>query len=395
MNKQYFRFFIQRLKNLYHLFEAILANFFYRFPSKKIKIIGITGTDGKTTTTQLIAHILRGNRKKVSYISTINANITGKNYDTGFHITTPSSFVIQKFIKQAVDNQDEYFILETTSHGLDQNRVWGIRFEIGVLTNITHEHLDYHLNYLNYIKTKSKLLKMAKVAIVNKDDLSYQYIKNEKFKKKITYGKLKIINEINGLTEFNKYNYSAAYVVCKQLGLADQQIIQAIKTFKLPKGRFEIVYDQDFKVIIDFAHTPNAFEKLLPEVKKLVKKNSRLIHIFGCAGLRDFTKREKMGRISSLYSDYIILTEEDYRTESLKEICNQIAQGIKNCRYQIVDNRYEAIKKGIMMANKGDILLITGKGHERSLARGKKEYPWDEFRAVKKIIKNIKRNDFI
>ena len=233
MNKQYFRFFIQRLKNFYHLFEAILANFFYRFPSKKIKIIGITGTDGKTTTTQLIAHILRGNRKKVSYISTINANITGKNYDTGFHITTPSSFVIQKFIKQAVDNQDEYFILETTSHALDQNRVWGIRFEIGVLTNITHEHLDYHLNYLNYIKTKSKLLKMAKVAIVNKDDLSYQYIKNEKFKKKITYGKLKIINEINGLTEFNKYNYSAAYVVCKQLGLADQQIIQAIKTFKL------------------------------------------------------------------------------------------------------------------------------------------------------------------
>lgn len=388
----------QKLKNLYHLFQAILANLYYLFPSRKIKVIGITGTDGKTTTTHLIAHILKTSGKKVSFISSVYASIGGKEYDIGFHVTTPSSFMVQKFIRQSVKNNDEYFILETTSHALDQNRVWGIRYEIGVITNITHEHLDYHKSYEDYLKTKVKLLKMAKQAVVNKDDKSYQYIKNlsadrhgQKLNIKKTYQKLKILEKIPNLTLFNQYNYSAAYTVCKILGLNDNEILKAMKSFKLPKGRLEVVYDKEFKVIIDFAHTPNAFQQLLPEVrKKYLKNNGRLIHIFGSAGLRDKTKRPLMGKVSSQFSDYIILTEEDYRTEKPEDICYQIALGIKKDKlFEIIISREEAINKGIKMARKGDVVLLTGKSHEKSLCRGKVEYPWSEHEFIDKAINSL------
>ncbi len=383
------KYYFQKIKNYYHLIEAIIANFLYGFPSKKIKVIGVTGTDGKTTTTHLIAHILKENKKKASFISTVYAMIGNKVYDTGLHVTTPSSFMVQKFLSQAFKNGDEYFVLETTSHALDQNRVWGINYEIGVLTNVTHEHLDYHLNYQDYLKTKIKLLKMSKKSIINIDDFSYQYIKNQKINNKITYKKLQIIEKnFSDLTLFNKYNYSAAFVVCKELGVLEKDIIKAMKTFKLPKGRLEIVYDNHFQVIIDFAHTPNAFLNLLSEIKKRLKNNGRLIHIFGSAGLRDQTKRPLMGQNSSLYSDFIIITEEDFRTEKFEDIAKQIASGIKkNKPYLIIKDRFEAIKKGILMAKKNDIVLITGKAHEKSLARGKKEYSWDEFKAVEKALK--------
>lgn len=381
----------QKIKNFYHLFQAVLANLYYGFPSKKIKVVGITGTDGKTTTTHLIAHILKSTGKKVSFISSVYASIGGKEYDIGFHVTTPSSFMIQKFIRQSVKNNDEYFVLETTSHALDQNRVWGVRYEVGLITNITHEHLDYHKSYEDYLKTKVKLLKMAKKAVFNRDDNSYQYIKNQKLDIKKTYQKLKILEKIPNLTLFNQYNYSAAYTVCKVLGLNDSKILKAMKSFKLPKGRLEIVYDKDFKVIIDFAHTPNAFQQLLPEIrKKYLKNNARLIHLFGSAGLRDKTKRPLMGKVSSQFSDYIILTEEDYRTEKPKDICYQISLGIKKDKpFDIIINREEAINKGIKMARKGDVVLLTGKSHEKSLCRGKVEYPWSEHEAVDKAINSL------
>ncbi|GAB4219323.1 MAG: UDP-N-acetylmuramoyl-L-alanyl-D-glutamate--2,6-diaminopimelate ligase [Candidatus Microgenomates bacterium] len=375
----------QKIKNIYHLIQAVLANVYYGFPSRKIKVIGITGTDGKTTTTNLIAHILKESGKKVSFISTVYAEVAGKIYDVGLHVTTPSSFMIQKFLRQAVLNGDEYFVLETTSHALDQNRVWGVKYEIGLITNITHEHLDYHKSFENYVKAKEKLLKMAKIGIINKN-IKYQ-IANSKY----TYQILNIIKkEFHNLPKFNQENYSAAFMICKILGLNDYQIIKAMKSFKLPKGRLEVFYDKDFKVIIDFAHTPNAFLQLLPEIrKKFVKKNGRLIHIFGSAGLRDKTKRPKMGEISSLYSDYIILTEEDYRTENLKDICKQIASGIKNKPYEIIENREKAIEKAIFLTKKNYVILLTGKSHEKSLARGKKEYPWSEHQAVEKAIKKV------
>ena len=353
---------MQKLKNIYHLFQAVLANLWYGFPSRKLKVIGVTGTDGKTTTTHLIAHILKTAGKKVSFISSVVAS--------GFHVTTPSPFALQKLLKQSNDNNDEYFVLETTSHALDQNRVWGIKYEIGIITNITHEHLDYHGTYENYAKTKLKLLKMAKVGIKNTDKIA------------------SIIKRIPNLTKFNQYNYSSAYAVCKQLKLSDEVILKAMNTFQLPKGRLDLVYNKDFKVIIDFAHTPNALLQLLPEIrKKYLQQSGRLIHVFGSAGLRDFTKRPLMGEASDKFSDIIILTEEDYRTEDPQLICQQITSRIKNKNYQIILNRQRAINKAMKTAKRNDVVVITGKGHENSLCRGKIEYPWDEYEAVKKALK--------
>ncbi|MEK7598094.1 MAG: Mur ligase family protein [Patescibacteria group bacterium] len=352
---------MQQFKNIYHLFQAILANLFYGFPSRRLKVIGVTGTDGKTTTTHLIAHILKSAGKKVSFISSVVAE--------GFHVTTPSSFALQKLLKQSADNHDEYFVLETTSHALDQNRVWGIKYEIGVITNITHEHLDYHKTFEDYTKTKLRLIEMSKVGVKNTEKIE------------------NIVKKIPNLTEFNQRNYSSAYLVCKELGLSDGMILKAMKTFKLPKGRFDLVYNKEFKVIIDFAHTPNALLQLLPAIRKLyLKKGRRLIHVFGSAGLRDFTKRPLMGEASDKFSDIIILTEEDYRTEDPKKICQQITTGMKNKDYQIILDRQQAINKAIKIAKKDDVVVLTGKAHEKSLCRGKTEYPWDEYEAVIKAL---------
>lgn len=399
------QFKIQKIKNIFHLFKAILANIYYHFPSQRLKVIGVTGTDGKTTTTHLIYHILKSAGKKVSMISTVYAKIGDREFDTGFHVTTPDVFLLQKLLSESVKNGDEYFVLETTSHALDQNRVWGIKYEIGVITNITHEHLDYHQTYEEYVKAKIKLLKAAKIRLVNEEDKkSYRLIKNSKLKIQIYNSKLKILTQIKGLTKFNRQNYSAAYYVCKALGLTENQILRGMLTFKLPPGRMELVYDGSFKVIVDFAHTPNAFTQILPEIKKkYLRTGGKLIHVFGSAGLRDFSKRPLMGEVSGKFADKIILTEEDYRTEDLYKICQQIAigvarQGFKwinekffeqsdDKTYTIITNRQKAINKAIKIARKGDVILITGKAHEKSLCRGKKEYRWSEYQAVESALK--------
>jgi len=401
-------FYFQKIKNFFHLINALLANCWYGFPSKKITMVGVTGTDGKTTTTELIAHILKKNKKNVSYISTVSARIADKEYDTGFHVTTPNPWLIQKLIKEAVEKKQNYFILETTSHALDQNRVWGVDYYIGVLTNVTHEHLDYHLNYKNYVKAKEKLLKMAKIGVLNVFDKSYSLLSQKSKDKSQNYNsKVKIIDHFSSLTVFNKLNYLAAYKVCQILGLSDKQIFEGMKSFKLPKGRLDIVYDKEFKIIIDFAHTPNAFLKLLPEIRrKYLKDNGRLIHIFGAAGLRDDKKRSVMGEVAGKYGDVLILTEEDYRTENFYKICEQIEYGLLKQKfvkksynlinqndkkiYTIIKNRQEAINFAIKIARKNDVLVLTGKGHEKSLCRGTKEHPWDEYKAVEIGLKKRK-----
>ena len=401
-------FYFQKIKNFFHLINALLANCWYGFPSKKITMVGVTGTDGKTTTTELIAHILKKNKKNVSYISTVSARIADKEYDTGFHVTTPNPWLIQKLIKEAVEKKQNYFILETTSHALDQNRVWGVDYYIGVLTNVTHEHLDYHLNYKNYVKAKEKLLKMAKIGVLNVFDKSYSLLSQKSKDKSQNYNsKVKIIDHFSSLTVFNKLNYLAAYKVCQILGLSDKQILEGVKSFKLPKGRLDIVYNKEFKIIIDFAHTPNAFLKLLPEIRrKYLKDNGRLIHIFGAAGLRDDKKRSVMGEVAGKYGDVLILTEEDYRTENFYKICEQIEYGLLKQKfvkksynlinqndkkiYTIIKNRQEAINFAIKIARKNDVLVLTGKGHEKSLCRGTKEHPWDEYKAVEIGLKKRK-----
>lgn len=395
------------IKNIYHLLVAIFANFYYGSPAKKLKIIGVTGTDGKTTTVNLIYYILKKADFNVSMISTVGALINGENYEVGFHVTTPSSFAIQDFLKKTASFNSKnalepnYLILEITSHALDQHRTFGIDFEIGVITNITHEHLDYHKTYKEYVKTKIKLLKKAKTAIVNQDDKSYEIILGLKAKtidkKWITYGLTKTADvnpyqfpfqmQIDG--EFNKYNILAAIAVCNELGVGEKTIRDAVKNFKLPLGRSELVYEGDFKIMIDFAHTPNALKQILSSLRAKVK--GRIIHVFGSAGERDYKKRPLMGKVSAEFADAIILTSEDPRSESAEKIANEIESGINEKRknkksvFKII-NRQEAITKAVKMAKSGDLVIITGKGHEKSMNMGRGEENWSEYEAVEKAL---------
>lgn len=395
---------IQPTINLYHLFWAALATLYYGFPSTKLKVIGVTGTDGKTTTAHCIYHILKSSGKKVSMISTVYAKIGETEYETGLHVTTPDAVMVQEFLNKAAKNKDEYFVMETTSHALDQNRNYGIHYEVGLITNVTHEHLDYHKTFENYLRTKSKLLTQSKIGILNKDDNSFaDLIKAVKtVNKKVvlkTYGiknaadysvDLKKTLKLE-IPQYNNYNYLAAYSVCAELGVAKQTILKGIKSYKLPIGRYEIVYDEKFMVVVDFAHTPNSLKQILSDLRvRADSRNGRLIHVFGAAGLRDAQKRPMMGFESGQYSDISIVTEEDHRSEKIEAISKEICSGIKNYESRIkdgsillIDNRQKAINEAVAMAKKGDIVVCTGKAHEKSLNRNGKEEPWDEFAAIR------------
>jgi len=388
----------QDIKNIYHLFQSIIANAIFGVPPRGLTIIGVTGTDGKTTTSSMIYHVLSSAGLKTALISTVGAIINGKTYDIGFHVTTPDSFAIQSYIRKAKKAGVKYLIIETTSIGLHQNRVFGIPFDIAVLTNITNEHLDYHKTYEKYVKAKARLFQTARTAILNADDKSFSFINHYiRNKKVITYGMKKNADitpqsfpfKTKLIGGFNQYNALAAIAVAKELNIKDSIIIKSLLSFTPPPGREEIVYDKDFTVIIDFAHTPGAFEVVLPEIKKMTK--GKLIHIFGSAGLRDKYKRPEMGKISSVYSDLIILTAEDPRSESIEEIISEIERGVDpmfNKKYLLkIPDRKKAIFQGIELAGKGDIVLITGKGHESSMNYGKGEVPWSEHETVKEALK--------
>ncbi len=395
---------IQPAINLYHLFWAVLATLYYGFPSTKLKVIGVTGTDGKTTTAHCIYHILKSSGKRVSMISTVYAKIGETEYQTGLHVTTPDAVMVQEFLNKAAKNKDEYFVMETTSHALDQNRNFGVHYEVGVITNVTHEHLDYHKTFDRYLATKAKLIKQSKLGLLNKDHESYEalskVVKSAKSKVELkTYG-LKNIADYNvdlkktlklEIPEYNNYNYLAAYSVCVELGIPKQTILKALNSYKLPLGRREIVYDERFMIVVDFAHTPNSLKQILSDLKERVDvRKGRLIHVFGAAGLRDAQKRPMMGVESAKYADVSIVTEEDYRSEAVEVISKEIISGMKNAESRIkdgtvmmIENRQKAINKAVALAQKGDIIVCTGKAHEKSLNRNGKEEPWDEFAAIR------------
>lgn len=408
----------QDIKNIYHFFQAILALIVYGFPGRGVTIIGVTGTDGKTTTASLIYHILQTAGYKTALVSTVGAIINGKSSDLGFHITTPGRFAVQSYIKQAKKAGAKYIVLEVTSHALDQHRVFGIPFAVGVVTNITREHLDYHKTYERYVHAKAKLLRKAKIAILNKDDHSYQRLKKHELKKDktiVTYG-FKTDSTVNPhmfpfqtklIGKFNRYNILAAIATLRAVNIPDEVIRKGIASFKPPIGRQEIVYNKNFMVIIDFAHTPNSFASILPEIKKITKK--RLIHVFGTAGKRDAVKRPEMGKISARYADIMILTAEDPRNEPIEKINQEIMSGIHPSSFTIIKydtfkqtsekikdgkkyivlipDRKEALQFAIALANKGDIVITTGKSHEKSINYGKGEEPWSEYAVVTEALK--------
>jgi len=411
---------------LYHLVLAVLANLRYGFPSRGITILGITGTDGKTTTSYFTYSILKHAGKKAALVTSAGAQTTEAVGDVeaiGLHVTTPGPFLTQKLLSKAKQAGLEYVVLETTSHGLDQHRVWGVEYTAGAVTNITREHLDYHGTWEEYLNAKAKLLKNVKYSILNKDDESYQPLLKKASGKVITYSKeedadftaanikmdahhlafdvpaLNTHIDIPTLGDYNISNALAAIALTSSIGISAEDIVSGMKNALLPPGRLErIEMGQDFTVFVDFAHTSHSMETMLKLLRQVAAK--RLIVVFGCAGLRDFYKRFPMGASAGRYADFTVITAEDPRTEDLDAIMEEIARGaeseggVEGETYIKIGDREEAIHHAIeVVAQPGDIVVAAGKAQEGSMCYGEIEYPWDEFAVVHSALENRVAND--
>jgi UDP-N-acetylmuramoyl-L-alanyl-D-glutamate--2,6-diaminopimelate ligase len=397
----------------------------YSLDFKDTRLIGITGTDGKTTSCTMVYHILKDSGFNPALISTVSAKIRDKEISTGFHTTTPTSQELFNLFNQALDAECTHIIVEVTSHGLEQGRVAGIKFDTIGYTNITNEHLNYHKTHEKYLEAKSLLIKEHSkpdsVIVLNMDDDSYDFLNRISLGRSMKYGienkKADIyatnIDDSDGLgfnlytkiDSFNvhipiygKYNISnflLACGVCINEGVEMKDIIKSIRSFKGVRGRMELIQQKPFKVFVDFAHTPNATLKALETVNAITQ--GRVIHVFGCAGLRDNTKRYEMGRISNQLADVTILTAEDPRTESLKEINDEIERGWRDggkegelirfdCDDKNVEVRRDAIKKAIELSKDADTVIITGKAHEQSLCFGDVEYNWNDIDEIRRLL---------
>ncbi|RLD10405.1 MAG: UDP-N-acetylmuramoyl-L-alanyl-D-glutamate--2,6-diaminopimelate ligase [Chloroflexota bacterium] len=408
---------------------AVLSAALYDFPARKLTVIGVTGTDGKTTTANLIYHILQAAKLKVGMITTVNAIIGKKTLDTGFHVTTPEAPDVQRYLAEMVEAGLTHVILETTSHGLAQNRVGECYFDVGVMTNITHEHLDYHGSYEAYQRAKGRLFVQVtattpkfqdspQAAIINADDQSHAYLRDlveDRGLHPITYGlspqadvrAKKIQHSLSGLKfriegknfranfktsllgEYNVSNCLAAVAATVAgMGINVKAAQAGIEALEGVPGRMQrIDLGQNFQAIVDFAHTPNALRRALQAGRAMTK--GRLIAVFGSAGLRDKAKRRLMAEVSASLADFTILTAEDPRTESLNSILAEMAEGARlhggkeDKNFWRVPNRGDAIRFALSLAQPGDVVLACGKGHEQSMCFGKTEYPWDDRTAMR------------
>lgn len=390
---------LYRLKYWYHfvktgLLKGLPASLRYGLPARKLKIIAITGTDGKTTSSTLLYHVLKAAGKKVALLSTVAAYIGDEKIDTGFHVTSPDAHDLQKFLHKMVQADMEYLVLEFTSHGAYQNRLWGIRPLIAGVTNITHEHLDYHLDYERYVQAKSLLLQKAKTVILNQNDQSFHKLKKYILPKTTieTYSletplPKKIRDAVaEKLPEmYNQMNARLITTIATRLGLTHQEIADGIREFPGVEGRMNFIPpSRGLQVVIDFAHTPNALLQALEALKKHMKvkgMTGRLIAVYGCAGLRDYAKRPLMGKIGVDHADLVVFTAEDPRTEDVWSIIRQMKERLEHGHSQIVSiaDRKQAIDFAInKLAKRGDLVALLGKGPEKSMCYGKTEYPWNE-----------------
>lgn len=400
---------------------------FYDYPSRKLVMIGITGTDGKTTTTNLVYHILRTAGIQVGMISTVNALIGDQTLDTGFHVTTPESPDIQRYLAQMVEAGLTHAVLEVTSHGLAQQRVAEVDFDLAGVTNVTHEHLDFHRTYQGYLQAKGLLFEalaggfggkgVEKLAVLNKDDESYAYLVGLTDARALSYSLQDgsgadlwaedIVSTPNELSfrvaglgadiqirtpligRYNVSNGLAAIglTVCG-LSVPISAAQTAFETVAIVPGRMErIELGQDFLAIVDFAHTPNAIRQALRTARELT--SGKVIAVFGSAGLRDVQKRKLMPEIAAGLADEMILTAEDPRTESLDAILADMAEGAirgggkEGTTFWRVTDRGSAIRMAVERAQPGDLVVTCGKGHEQSMCFGDVEYDWDDRTALR------------
>ena len=386
----------QSLKNSYHYLIASVALIKFRHPSRELTIIGVTGTDGKTTTSTLIYHLLKSAGFKVALISTVAAYIGKDQINTGFHVTSPDPWQLQKLIRRIADQGYQYLVLEATSHGLDQHRFLGVDFNVGILTNITHEHLDYHHTYDHYTKAKLKLFRRTSIAVINQEDESFTPVRQQLSGRveMIAYDHTTLTGSIKSAIatrfpeKYNQLNATAATLVASYLKIKDPVLIKAMATFPGIPGRMQFINNtRHINLVVDFAHTPNALKSALTALRPQTK--GKLIAVFGCAGLRDHSKRPFMGKIASELADEIILTAEDPRTEDVYTIFNDIMSGVTTNHGHMHQqpDRQQAINFAVSLAKAGDTVGIFGKGHEQSMCYGTTETPWSDVKAAHLALK--------
>lgn len=397
---------IYRLKRPYHFFKTGLHRGWRTqrrlgYPARKLKILTITGTDGKTTSSTLLYHVLKAAGYKVALLSTVAAYINDQTIDTGFHVTSPDPGQLHQLFAQMVEEGIEYVVLEVTSHGVYQFRTWGVHPKIAGLTNISPEHLDYHLSYRHYIEAKCLNLTSAQIAVINEDDQSAPMVKRilrAQQQRFLTYSSddrlyYQVKNTIAKAfpEEYNQANARLVYKMAQLIGVSNQDFIAGIKAFPGIPGRMEFIADKPFKVVVDFAHTPQGLEAALKSLRPLIKKKTgRLIAVYGSAGLRDRAKRPVMGRIGTELADLVVLTAEDPRTENPWAIIRQMKEQLTDHHHKITSivDRESAIRFALKeLARPGDVVGIFGKGHEQSMCYGTTEHPWDDVKIAKKILK--------
>ncbi len=378
----------------YHWKMAFLSAIFYGFPSRKLKVIGVTGTNGKSTVVELITRILEEAGFKIASLSSIRFKIGEKEMPNTLKMTMPGRFKIQKFLRQAVNAGCQYAILEVTSQGILQHRHSFINFEAAVFTNLTPEHIEAHGGFKNYRAAKGKLFQVTKKNhVINIDDENADYFLQFPAQEKYTYGlnrgdlnnkDLQLRLSLPG--EFNVYNALAAISVGLSQGINPEISKRIVEKVKGIPGRMEEVVSEPFKVFVDYAFTPNALEKVYQTLKETSNKQqeTRLICVLGaCGGGRDKWKRPVLGKLAAQHCDEVIVTNEDPYDENPMEIIENVAKGTNGKARKILDRR-EAIKESLKTAKPGDTVIITGKGSESCicLARGKKIL-WDDRQVVR------------
>lgn len=398
---------------------GIISSNYYDNPTKFLKLIGITGTDGKTTIATLLFNLFLKLGYKVALISTIVTKIINEKFYNEY--TTPDIITINKYLKRAVDKNCLYAFIEISSHSIKQKRIFGLNFTGGIFTNITSEHIDYHKNFNDYLLTKVKFFKSLRedaFALINLDDINHLiFIKNCKAKiitysiNKISNYNIKILIQkfygtkisidnnsfwIKLIGIHNVYNILAVYATTNILLKYNKlQIIKSISELNPVNGRAQLILYNNIKIIIDYAHTPNALKNILHTINGLKEKEETLICLIGCGGNRDKNKRYDMGIIACKYADKVIFTSDNPRYENPKKIINDMIYGINNklkYKISIIINRYNAIHKSIMLPDKKKIILIAGKGHEKFQEIKGLKKKFNDLESVKKIINKCKKN---
>jgi UDP-N-acetylmuramoyl-L-alanyl-D-glutamate--2,6-diaminopimelate ligase len=405
---------------------AHLAAAWHGYPARQLVMIGVTGTDGKTTTCSLIHHILLKTGRAAGMVTSVEAVIGDEVFDTGFHVTTPSALELQAILARMVEAGMQVAVVEATSHGLAQKRVAACDFDLAAVTNITHEHLDFHKSFEAYREAKASLFSglsltpakengAPRLAVLNRDDSSYAYLDAHTNSPKLSYGlaagadvraidvragqagltfriqgeEVEVPVRTSLIGSHNVSNVLAAFtVVVRGLGLSPQAAAQAMADFPGVPGRMErIELGQTFTVIVDFAHTPNALACALETARGLT--GGRVIVVFGSAGLRDVEKRSLMPQVAARMADFTILTAEDPRSESLEAILEEMGTAMRQASaeegrdFLTIADRGQAIREAVRRAKPADLVIICGKGHEQSMCFGEIEYPWDDRRAAR------------